>query len=62
MRPGRLDRILYVPLPDSCTRHQIFTIHLRNMPVSDDISIDQLVEQTDKYSGAEVSIAKLCQI
>ncbi|KAJ8297623.1 hypothetical protein KUTeg_024154 [Tegillarca granosa] len=55
IRPGRLDRILYVPLPDSCTRHQILTIHLKNMPVSDDVSVDQLVEQTEKYSGAEVS-------
>lgn len=54
MRPGRLDRIVYVPLPDAVTRKQIFEIHFRKTPVADDVSIDVLVERTDGYSGAEV--------
>lgn len=54
MRPGRLDRILYVPLPDLPTRRQIFTIHLNRMPTGSTVDVDKLVTATDKYSGAEV--------
>ncbi|XP_054595333.1 ATPase family gene 2 protein homolog A [Nothobranchius furzeri] len=55
MRPGRLDRIVYVPLPDAATRHEIFSLQFRNMPVAEDVSIDDLVTQTNKYSGAEIT-------
>lgn len=55
MRPGRLDRIIYVPLPDPPTRRQIFSLQFRHMPVEQDVSLDHLVARTDKYSGAEVS-------
>ncbi|KAK7922615.1 hypothetical protein WMY93_009517 [Mugilogobius chulae] len=55
MRPGRLDRIVYVPLPDASTRREIFSLQFRNMPIAPDVSIDQLVSKTDKYSGAEIT-------
>ncbi|KAF3694206.1 Spermatogenesis-associated protein 5 Spermatogenesis-associated factor protein [Channa argus] len=55
MRPGRLDRIVYVPLPDAPTRREIFSLHFRNMPVAQDVSLDDLVTQTNKYSGAEIT-------
>ncbi|XP_030223480.1 ATPase family protein 2 homolog isoform X1 [Gadus morhua] len=55
MRPGRLDRIVYVPLPDAQTRRDIFNIQFRNTPVSPDVSLDLLVGRTEKYSGAEIS-------
>lgn len=55
MRPGRLDRIVYVPLPDGPTRHEIFSLQFRNMPVAENVSLDDLVARTNKYSGAEVS-------
>lgn len=55
MRPGRLDRIVYVPLPDAPTRLEIFSLQFRNMPVADGVSLEDLVTRTDKYSGAEVS-------
>lgn len=54
MRPGRLDRIVYVPLPDAATRLEIFSLQFRSMPVADDVSVEDLVTRTDKYSGAEV--------
>lgn len=60
MRPGRLDRIVYVPLPDAPTRLEIFSLQFRNMPVADNVSLDNLVTQTDKYSGAEVSYVFIC--
>lgn len=55
MRPGRLDRIIYVPLPDPQTRREIFSLQFGHMPMDQDVSLDHLVTRTDKYSGAEVS-------
>ncbi|XP_076544640.1 ATPase family gene 2 protein homolog A isoform X2 [Osmia lignaria lignaria] len=54
LRPGRLDRIIYVPLPDYDTRQEIFDIKLRNMPIAEDVQIQDLVELTEGYSGAEI--------
>ncbi|XP_054002897.1 ribosome biogenesis protein SPATA5 isoform X1 [Hylaeus anthracinus] len=54
LRPGRLDRIIYVPLPDYETRQEIFDIKLRNMPIAKDVNIQDLVELTEGYSGAEI--------
>lgn len=58
MRPGRLDRIVYVKLPDEETRKEIFELKFRQVPVASDIDIEQLIKKTEKYSGAE--IAALC--
>uniref|UniRef100_A0A4W6BP65 non-chaperonin molecular chaperone ATPase n=1 Tax=Lates calcarifer TaxID=8187 RepID=A0A4W6BP65_LATCA len=55
MRPGRLDRIVYVPLPDAPTRREIFSLQFRNMPVAQNVSLDDLVTRTNKYSGAEIT-------
>ncbi|CAB1455798.1 unnamed protein product, partial [Pleuronectes platessa] len=56
MRPGRLDRIVYVPLPDAPTRQEIFSLQFRYMPVAQDVSVDDLVTRTNKYSGAESAL------
>ncbi|XP_013384510.1 spermatogenesis-associated protein 5-like [Lingula anatina] len=55
LRPGRLDRILYVPLPDHDTRRDIFLIQFRKTPVGADVDIEELVSSTQGYSGAEVA-------
>ncbi|XP_077588771.1 ATPase family gene 2 protein homolog A [Stigmatopora nigra] len=55
MRPGRLDRIVYVPLPDAPTRREIFRLQFVKMPVSQSVSLDDLVIRTEKYSGAEIT-------
>ncbi|XP_042637668.1 ATPase family protein 2 homolog [Orycteropus afer afer] len=54
MRPGRIDRIIYVPLPDGATRREIFSLQFRSMPISDEVDLDELILQTDTYSGAEI--------
>jgi AAA family ATPase len=54
MRPGRLDRIVYVQLPDSDTRNEILKIKLKNIPIASDVDIEELVRRTDGYSGAEI--------
>ncbi|XP_027958067.1 ATPase family protein 2 homolog [Eumetopias jubatus] len=54
MRPGRIDRIIYVPLPDAATRREIFNLQFHSMPISNDVDLDELILQTDTYSGAEI--------
>jgi len=54
-RPGRLDREIYVGLPDDAARRQIFEILFRRTPVADDVSVHELVKRTQRYSGAEVN-------
>ncbi|XP_029720204.2 ATPase family gene 2 protein homolog A [Aedes albopictus] len=59
MRPGRLDRIIYVRLPDRQTREEIFRIKLSRIPVAADVEIGALVDSTDGYSGSEIEA--VCQ-
>jgi transitional endoplasmic reticulum ATPase len=54
LRPGRIDRIIHIPLPDKDARSKIFEIHLKGKPVSDEVSVQWLAEATDGYSGAEI--------
>uniref|UniRef100_A0A8C0MGR9 non-chaperonin molecular chaperone ATPase n=1 Tax=Canis lupus familiaris TaxID=9615 RepID=A0A8C0MGR9_CANLF len=54
MRPGRIDRIIYVPLPDAATRREILNLQFHSMPISNDVNLDELIFQTDTYSGAEI--------
>lgn len=59
MRPGRLDRIVYVKLPDQKTRAEIFRIKLLKMPIDQNVDVNELVQQTEGYSGAEIQA--ICQ-
>merc|ERR1712087_924378 len=59
MRPGRLDQLIYIPLPDRESRISIFKANLRKSPISDDISIEQLADATDGFSGADIT--EICQ-
>lgn len=54
LRPGRFDRIVYVPVPDKKTRKQIFQIHTKGMALDKDVNIDDLVERTEGYVGADI--------
>lgn len=55
LRPGRLDRLIYVPPPDFQARVEILKINLRSVPLSDDIDISDLAKNTAGFSGAEVA-------
>ncbi|KAM5192040.1 LOW QUALITY PROTEIN: ATPase family gene 2 protein homolog A [Mantella aurantiaca] len=55
MRPGRIDRIIYVPLPDAATRREILRLRFQNMPIDAEVSLEELVTCTQKYSGAEIT-------
>ncbi|XP_058522868.1 ATPase family gene 2 protein homolog A isoform X4 [Ochotona princeps] len=54
LRPGRIDRLIYVPLPDAATRGEILKLQFHSMPISTEVDLDELVLQTDTYSGAEI--------
>ncbi|CAD5116179.1 unnamed protein product [Dimorphilus gyrociliatus] len=54
LRPGRIDRLIYVPLPDSETRLKILQIHCSKTRVSEDIDLTEIVAKTEGYSGAEL--------
>ncbi len=55
LRPGRFDRIIKVPNPDSKGRKHIFEIHTKKKPLESDVDIAKLVEITDGFSGAEIA-------
>ncbi|KAK2891387.1 hypothetical protein Q8A67_014030 [Cirrhinus molitorella] len=55
MRPGRLDRVIFVPLPDADTRREIFALQFRNTPVHPSVHLKDLVTRTERYSGAEIT-------
>ncbi|CAH0490680.1 unnamed protein product [Peronospora farinosa] len=54
MRPGRIDRALYVSPPDVSAREQILRIHTRQTPLASDVSMTELAIATARYSGAEL--------
>jgi len=54
LRPGRLDRMIYVPEPNEEGRYQIFKIHTKNMPLAEDVDLRELARLTKGYSGADI--------
>jgi transitional endoplasmic reticulum ATPase len=54
LRPGRFDKLLYVPPPDLESRKEIFRIHLKQKPLAKDISVDDLAAKTEGYTGADI--------
>jgi len=59
MRPGRLDQLIYIPLPDFKSRIEVFRAVLRKSPVSKDVDIDTLAQKTEGFSGADIT--EICQ-
>jgi len=55
LRPGRFDKIVYVPLPDKATRKKILEIHVNEKPISEVVDFERIAELTDGFSGADVS-------
>tara|TARA_E500000178_G_scaffold354105_1_gene421987 strand:- start:2103 stop:3899 length:1797 start_codon:yes stop_codon:yes gene_type:complete len=54
LRPGRVDKRIYINNPDSETRKRIFEIHLQGKPYDNDVVLDDLVENSSGFSGAQI--------
>jgi proteasome regulatory subunit len=54
VRPGRLDRLIEVPLPNSEAREEIFKIHIRNMRLHSEVKTEDIVNNMDGFTGAEI--------
>lgn len=55
LRPGRFDRQVVVPLPDVRGREQILKVHMRKVPISDNVNAMQLARGTPGFSGADLA-------
>jgi len=54
LRPGRIERHIFIPAPDEKARLEIFRIHTRGMPLAEDVEIEELARRTEGYSGADI--------
>ena len=54
LRPGRFDRLIYIPPPDEGGRMQILQIYTKNMPLTPDVDFTSLSKVTEGYSGADL--------
>jgi cell division protease FtsH len=54
IRPGRIDKKIYIGNPDSFTREEIIRIHIQGKPHTEDIKIKDLVDLTIGFSGAQI--------
>jgi transitional endoplasmic reticulum ATPase len=59
MRPGRLDQLIYIPMPDFESRLSILRATLRKSPVAKEVDLSYLASQTDKFTGADLT--EICQ-
>jgi len=55
LRPGRFDRQVVVPLPDMKGREQILKVHMRKVPISDDVEARTIARGTPGFSGADLA-------
>jgi transitional endoplasmic reticulum ATPase len=58
-RPGRLDLLVEIGLPDAAGRAEILRIHTRRMPLGPDVDLDQIAAEAEGYAGAD--LASVCR-
>jgi transitional endoplasmic reticulum ATPase len=54
LRPGRFDRRVYTPPPDTGARLKILQIKTKDMPLAEDVKLESLARRLDNYSGADI--------
>jgi SpoVK/Ycf46/Vps4 family AAA+-type ATPase len=59
LRPGRLDQLIYIPLPDEPSRLRIFQAALRKSPLAKEVDLEALARYTQGFSGADIT--EICQ-
>ena len=58
-RPGRLDQLVYIPVPDRASRVKIFQSCMRKSPLAEDVNIERMADETEGFSGADLN--EICQ-
>lgn len=59
IRPGRLDQLIYIPLPDQPSRLGVLKANLRKTPIARDVDINFVAQITEGFSGADLT--EICQ-
>lgn len=59
LRPGRLDQLIYIPLPDEKSREAILKANLRKSPLAKDVDLNFIAKVTQGFSGADLT--EICQ-
>lgn len=59
MRPGRLDQLVYIPLPDADSRYSILKAKLRKTPIDEKVNLKVMAQELEGFSGAD--LAEICQ-
>ncbi len=54
LRPGRIDKEIYIPLPDEKARYEIFKVHTKKMPLAKDVDLKKLAKETEGTNGADI--------
>ena len=54
LRPGRLDELIYVSVPNAEGRRRILDIHTARMPMAEDVDLGALAERTERFTGADL--------
>ncbi len=55
LRPGRFEKLIYVPPPDEKGRLEILKIHTRSVPLAEDVNLAELAKITNGYTGADLA-------
>ncbi len=55
LRPGRLERLIYVGPPDLQARHEILKVLTKKMPLAEDVDLWRIATMTDRFSGADLA-------
>ena len=54
IRPGRIDRKIYFPFPDTNTKRRIFQIHTAKMTMAENVDLEEFIMSKDELSGADI--------
>jgi len=54
LRPGRFDRLIYVPPPDARARLEILKVHTRKMPLAKDVDLEDIARRTEGFAGSDL--------
>jgi transitional endoplasmic reticulum ATPase len=54
LRPGRFDKLVFIPPPDEKGRLEILKVHTRKVPLAKDVNLEEIAKRTEGYSGADL--------